>query len=326
MRAWVSAAVALAACALAGCALAGCGLQSGQVIADSVRPGSVGGGRTLAGAHLTVASKADTEQRLLGQITGLVLKAAGATVRDKTGISGSIGARQAILSGTADAMYDYTGTAWITYLGHTGPIPDPQAQWRAVRGEDAHNGVTWLPPATLNNTYAFAVNAANRDRYRLTSLTDVASLFRRDPAAVTICADNEFAIRQDGLPGVLKAYGISLPKARIMTMDAGLIYTQVAAGRPCVLGDVYATDGRIPADRLTVLRDDKHFFPDYNAAPVIHTRTLERYPQIARLLAPVTAKLTTEEARRLNAQVDVDGRDVRDVAKAWLTKKGFIRP
>lgn len=323
MRTRVQAAAALL---LATCALAGCGLQSGQVIADSVHPGSVGAGHPLAGARLTVASKADTEQRLLGQITGLVLKAAGATVTDKTGISGSIGARQAILSGTADAMYDYTGTAWITYLGHTKPIPDAQAQWRAVRDEDARNGVAWLPMATLNNTYAFAVNAANRDKYRLGSLTDVAALSRRDRSAVTLCADNEFAVREDGLPGVLRAYGIVLPKSQIMTMDAGLIYTQVAAGRPCVIGDVYATDGRIPANRLTVLRDDKHFFPDYNAAPVIHSRTLERYPQLGRLLAPVTAKLTTEEARRLNAQVDVDGRDVRDVAKRWLIEEGFIKP
>ena len=305
--------------------VSGCGLHSGSDIADTVRPGSVGAGRPLAGARLTVASKQDTEQRVLGQITGLVLKAAGATVRDHTGISGSIGARQSMLSGAADAMYDYTGTAWITYLGHTSPVADPPAQWRAVRDEDARNGLTWLPMARLNNTYAFAVNRANAARYRLRSLSDVAALARRSPSVLTVCADNEFAVRDDGLPGVLRAYGISVPKSRIMTMDAGLIYTQVAAGIPCLIGDVYATDGRIEADRLTVLTDDRHFFPDYNAAPVIYGRTLRRYPQLAGLLGPVTARLTTDEARRLGARVDVQGEDPREVAKSWLIDQGFLR-
>ncbi|MEU1627341.1 glycine betaine ABC transporter substrate-binding protein [Streptomyces sp. NPDC020096] len=306
-------------------ALSGCGLHSGEVIADPVKPGSVGAGKPLSGAQLTVASKQDTEQRILGQITGLVLKAAGATVRDHTGISGSIGARQSMLTGAADAMYDYTGTAWITYLGHTRPIPDPRAQWRAVREQDAGNGLAWLPMAQLNNTYAFAVNEANAAKYRLRTLSDIAALSRRAPSAVTICADNEFAVRDDGLPGVLRAYGISVPKSRIMTMDAGLIYTQVASGSACLIGDVYATDGRITADRLTVLTDDRHFFPDYNAAPVVYGRTLRRYPQLAALLGPVTAKLTTEEARKLGAQVDVDGRDPREVAKSWLTREGFLQ-
>ncbi|WP_269857700.1 glycine betaine ABC transporter substrate-binding protein [Streptomyces sp. RPT161] len=306
-------------------ALSGCGLHSGGQIADTVRPGSVGAGRPLSGARLTVASKQDTEQRILGQITGLVLKAAGATVRDHTGISGSIGARQSMLSGAADAMYDYTGTAWITYLGHTRPITDPHAQWRAVRDQDARNGLAWLPMARLNNTYAFAVNRDNAARYKLRTLSDVAALARRSPSALTICADNEFAVRDDGLPGVLRAYGVSVPKSRIMTMDAGLIYTQIAAGSPCLIGDVYATDGRIEADRLTVLTDDRHFFPDYNAAPVVYGATLRRYPQLAGLLGPVTARLTTEEARRLGAEVDVEGKDPREVARSWLIDQGFLR-
>lgn len=322
VRRW-AAAVALAA--LAGPAgLSGCGLHSGEEVADPVRPGSLGAGRPLAGVHLTVTSKADTEQRVLGQITALVFKAAGATVRDRTGVSGSIGARQAISTGAADAMYDYTGTAWITYLGHTTPVADPLAQWRAVRDADAAHGVAWLPMARLDDTYAFAVNAANSRAHGLRSLSDVAALARRDPAAVTFCVDNEFAVRDDGLPGVLRAYGIRVPRTRIMTMDAGLIYRQVERGG-CLLGDVYATDGRIGADRLTVLADDRHFFPHYNAAPVLHAATLRRHPQLAALLGPVTARLTTARARELNGLVDVAGWDPELVAKRWLVSEGFIR-
>lgn len=315
-------AVVLAAAA----ALAGCGLHSGEVVADPVRPGTLGAGRPLAGATLTVASKADTEQRVLGEIAALVLKAAGATVEDRTGISGSIGARQSVLSGTADVMYDYTGTAWITYLGHTRPIADPLAQWRAVRDADARHGVVWLPMAQLDNTYAFAVRRAGARRYWLRTLSDAARLARRDPSRVTLCVDNEFAVRDDGLPGVERAYGMRVAPGRVRTMDAGLIYQQVAAGRSCLLGDVYATDGRIGADHLVVLADDRHFFPHYNAAPEVNAAALRRHPQLAALLDPVTARLTTAVARRLNAEVDVDGRDPRAVAEAWLTAQGFVRP
>ncbi|KOG86361.1 glycine/betaine ABC transporter substrate-binding protein, partial [Streptomyces varsoviensis] len=111
---------------LAPFALGGCGLTSGSPMADDVRPGSIGQGRPLKGADLTVTSKEFTEQIILGQIMGLAFKAAGATVLDRTDIQGSIGAREAVKSGDADAMYEYTGTSWITYLGNDKPIPDPQ--------------------------------------------------------------------------------------------------------------------------------------------------------------------------------------------------------
>ena len=93
-------------------------------------------GRAAEGRHLTVTSKEFTEQLILGAIMGIAFKAAGAEVLDRTGIQGSIGAREAVKNGDADGMYEYTGTAWITYLGHTKPIPDPQEQWQAVRDAD----------------------------------------------------------------------------------------------------------------------------------------------------------------------------------------------
>ncbi|MFE1403704.1 glycine betaine ABC transporter substrate-binding protein [Streptomyces sp. NPDC058770] len=306
-------------------ALSGCGLKSGSPMADEVRPGSVGRGRPLEGASLTVTSKNFSENIILGQMIGLVLKAAGAEVLDRTNLPGSISAREAIVKGDADTMYEYTGTGWITYLGHATPIPDPEKQWRAVRDEDRKNGVTWLPQSTLNNTYALAVSRKNNAKYHLRSLSDVAALAKRNPSAVTICVENEFASRDDGLPGMQKAYKMSLPAGNIKKMDAGIIYTQVSKSDSCLLGEVYTTDGRVKAMNLEVLVDDKHFFPNYNAAPVVHTETFRRYPQIAELLDPVTRKLTTEVARELNAKVDVDGQDPHQVAKDWLIREGFIR-
>ncbi|MFJ7944346.1 glycine betaine ABC transporter substrate-binding protein [Streptomyces sp. NPDC096354] len=294
-------------------------------MADDVVPGSVGQGRPLQGASLTVTSKNFSENIILGQMIGLVFKAAGAEVLDRTNLPGSISAREAIIKGDADAMYEYTGTAWITYLGHAKPITDPLKQWEAVRDEDRKNGVTWLPQSTLNNTYALAISKKNNAKYHLRTLSDVAALAKKNPSAVTICVENEFASRDDGLPGMEKAYGMSIPPGNIKKMDAGIIYTQVSKSNSCLLGEVYTTDGRIKAMNLDVLTDDKHFFPNYNAAPVIHTATFDKYPEIAGLLDPVSRRLTTEVAQELNAKVDVDGQDPHIVAKDWLIQEGFIK-
>ncbi len=320
----------LAAAAL-GCALllpltlGGCGLTSGSPMVDDVRPGSIGRGLPLKGANLTVASKNFSENIILGQIMGLAFKAAGARVLDRTNIQGSIGAREAVKSGGADGMYEYTGTAWITYLGHDTPITDPHAQWQAVVDADAKNGITWLAPAALNNTYALALNQANEKRYGTRTLSDVARLSKSDPAAVSLCVESEFAARNDGLPGMAKRYGMDIPASRIQKMDGGIIYTQVSGGGSCTFGEVFTTDGRIKAMDLVVTQDDKHFFPNYNAAPEINGAAMRKYPAIREVLDPITAKLTNDVARELNARVDVEGKDPHDVAKDWLVSEGFIR-
>ncbi|MFI6641623.1 glycine betaine ABC transporter substrate-binding protein [Streptomyces sp. NPDC050504] len=312
--------------ALALCVgLCGCGLKSGSPLVDDVSPGSVGQGEPLKGASLTVTSKNFSENIVLGQMVGLLFKAAGAEVLDRTNLPGSISAREAIVGGDADAMYEYTGTAWITYQGNAEPIADPQEQWRAVRDADLKNGVTWLPQSTLNNTYALAVSKENNAKYGLKTLSDVAALAKKDPSAVTICVENEFASRDDGLPGMEKAYGMKVPAANIRKMDAGIIYTQVSKSDACLLGEVFTTDGRIKAMDLDVLADDRRFFPNYNAAPELHSATVEKWPAITELLDPVSAKLTTAVAQELNAKVDVDGEDPHEVAKDWLVAEGFIK-
>lgn len=306
-------------------ALAGCGLKSGSPMVDDVVPGPRGSGRPLHGASLTVASKNFSENIILGQMIGLIFRAAGAEVLDRTNLPGSISAREAIVNGDADAMYEYTGTAWITYLGHEKPIISPQAQWQAVHDEDLGKGVTWLPQASLNNTYALAISKKNNARYHLKTLSDVAELSRKDPSAVTVCVENEFAAREDGLLGMEKAYGMKIPAGNIGKMDAGIIYTQVSKSDSCLLGEAYTTDGRITSLDLDTLADDRRFFPNYNAAPEIHSKSIEKWPAIAELLNPLSARLTTSIAQELNAKVDVDGEDPHEVAKDWLIQEGFIK-
>ncbi|MFF9483297.1 glycine betaine ABC transporter substrate-binding protein [Streptomyces sp. NPDC014676] len=312
---------------LAGALLAaapGCGLTSGSPMADDVEPGSIGKGRPLEGAELTVTSKEFTEQLILGAIMGIAFQAAGAEVVDRTGIQGSVGSREAVVKGEADAGFEYTGTAWITYQGNSRPIPDPREQWEAVRDADVRNGVTWLEPSELNNTYALAMSQANHERYRTRTLSEVAELAKSDPGAVTLCVEGEFANRADGLPGMEKAYGMDIPARDVTQMDTGIIYTQTAKGA-CAYGEVFTTDGRIKSMNLVVMEDDRKFFPNYNAAPTVNTETFEKWPAIAEVLAPVTAKLDNTVAQDLNARVDVDGEDPHQVALDWMVEEGFVK-
>jgi osmoprotectant transport system substrate-binding protein len=304
-------------------AVSGCGLTSGSPMTDDVKPGSIGRGEPLKGAQLTVTSKSFTEQLILGAIMGIAFEAAGAEVIDRTGIQGSIGSREAVRKGDADAGYEYTGTAWITYLGNSKPIPDPRKQWEAVRKDDARNGVTWLQPASLNNTYALAMNQENAKKYGTKTLSDVAKLAKSDPGAASLCVEVEFANRADGLPGMQKAYGMNVPARDVTQMDTGIIYTQAAKGS-CTYGEVYTTDGRINSMNLAVMEDDRRFFPNYNAAPMINTKTLKEWPAITGVLDPVTAKLDNAVARKLNGKVDVDGEDPHQVALDWMVEEGFV--
>ncbi|MEU3484134.1 glycine betaine ABC transporter substrate-binding protein [Streptomyces massasporeus] len=305
-------------------AAAGCGLTSGSPLTDDVEPGSIGRGEPLKGAHLTVTSKSFTEQLILGSIMGIAFEAAGADVIDRTGIQGSIGSREAVRKGDADAGYEYTGTAWITYLGHSKPITDPQEQWDAVKKEDAGNGLVWLPPSKLDNTYALAMNQENAKKYGTKTMSDVAKLAKSDPGAVKLCVEVEFANRADGLPGMQKAYGMNVPAQNITQMDTGIIYTQTAKGN-CTYGEVFTTDGRIKSMNLVVMDDDKKFFPNYNVAPMINAKSMKEWPAIAEVLNPVTAKLNNSVAQTLNAKVDVDGEDPHQVALDWLVQEGFVK-
>ena len=128
-----------------------------------VGPGSIKPTPGLEGVKITVGSKEYTEQVILGYILEYTLAAAGADVRDLTGIVGSRSTREAQLSGQVDVAYEFTGNAWINYLGHEKPIPDTREQFEAVRDEDLErNGMVWLDPGPMDDTYALAASTADR--------------------------------------------------------------------------------------------------------------------------------------------------------------------
>ncbi|MGW2556449.1 glycine betaine ABC transporter substrate-binding protein [Streptomyces sp. NPDC001635] len=293
---------------------------------DTVRPAS-GSGTALKGASFTVGSKDFSEQIILGQMTIDLLRANGAHVTDKTNIKGSASTRKALQSGDISMYWEYTGTGWITYLHNTKPVADTRKQFEQVAFADLKkNSIAWIdPPAPLNNTYAIAVRKDKADQLGVKSLSDLAALSKSQPSEATFCIESEFSTRDDGFPGLLKAYGIKAPHDNVKMLDTGLIYTETAKGSTCNFGEVFATDGRIPANKLVVLNDDKHFFPVYQPALTLEQKTLSKYPQLEDTFAPLAKKLTTSEMQKLNARADVQGDDPKDIAHDWLQDHGFIK-
>jgi osmoprotectant transport system substrate-binding protein len=281
----------------------------------------------LDGAKISVGSKNFTENVLLGKMAIILMQSAGATVTDLTNIPGSAAARQAMLDGQVQAMWEYTGTGWITYLGHEKPIPDEEKQYTAVRDEDLKkNQLVWLKPAPMNNTYGFAITKKVADKFKITKLSEL----KKVPVDErTFCVESELINRPDGLKGMLQKYGVPLgsskgvPNDNLRTFQTGAIYDATAKGS-CNFGEVFTTDGRIIALHLKVLEDDRNFFPKYNVALVLNEKTAKKYPQIEKLTAPVAEKLTDKVLLQLNAEIDVDGKDPAKVAFAWLKKEGFV--
>lgn len=313
--------------ALLGAALAGCGLATaGGPIPSGRLSGPLAHAKRLDGAQIAIGSKNFSENITLGKMALILLKSDGADVEDLTNIPGSSSARQAHLNGDVDAMWEYTGTAWLEYLGQPKPIKDPHKQYEAVRKMDLkQNNLVWLPPAPMNNTYAFAVTRASAKKYGLKTLSDI----KKVPVAQrTFCVESEFRNRNDGLEPMLKTYGVPLgsgvPNKNLKIMQTGVIYDATASGS-CTFGEVYTTDGRIVSLHLKVLGDDKHFFPNYNVSLVVRKATLRKYPEIAQLMAPVAKKLTNQVLLKLNAEVDVDGKEPTDVAYDWLKSEGFLK-
>jgi osmoprotectant transport system substrate-binding protein len=305
--------------------VSGCGLGSGGSAPLIVGPGSIKPTPGLQGVPITVGSKEYTEQVILGYILEFTLMAAGADVRDLTGIVGSRSTRGAQLSGQVDVAYEFTGNAWINYLGHEKPIPDTREQFEAVRDEDLErNGMVWLDPGPMDDTYALAAGKQVVDRTGVRTLSQYADLVRTNPAAAKTCVDTEFRARQDGFPGMAAAYGFDPARAQTPILQVGIIYQATADGRQCDFGEVFTTDGRIAALDLTVLTDDKQFFAHYNPSVTMKREFFDAHPEIADVTAPVTAALTNDAIIGMNKQVDVEGRDPSVVARDWMVARGFI--
>ena len=273
----------------------------------------------LSGASIIVGSKEFTESHVLAQITAAALADAGASITDQTGISGSATVREALETGEIDIYWDYTGTGWVNILGNT-TEDVPEDLHAAVAEADAENGIAWLEPANFENTYRLATSNAFAEEQGLVTTSDAAEFITANPDQGAICAAAEFINRDDGLPGLEETYDFEF--GEVVELDLNLIYTQVGEG--CEFGEVFSTDARIVSNDLLVLEDDLDFFVEYAGVVTLRQETLDEFPAIADIMAPISAALTNEVITELNGRVDNDGEQPSDVAEDWLTEQGLI--
>lgn len=323
VRALLATTVAVAGLSLG---VSGCGLQNANGYIAPASPGSIKHYDSLSGVKIVVGAKDFTEQLILGNMLATVMQTAGADVTNRTNIAGSNGVRNGLLNRSLSMSPEYTGTGWISYLLHSNPVKGSYQQWQATAKEDkAKNKLIWLKPAPMNNTYAFAMGPAATKRLKITKLSQIKDLPIKER---TFCVESEFASRNDGFGPMLKEYGLSLgssvPKSQVTTLDTGVVYNATSKGK-CNFGEVFTTDGRIPALKLTSLQDDKGFFPLYNLTEVVQEPLLKAHPEIAEIFAQLNPKLTNAEMLKLNASVDVGGKEPSLVALDWLKKEGFVK-
>ncbi len=262
-------------------------------------------------AQVVVGSKNFTEQLVLGEIVAQALEQHGMRVERQLDLGGTAICDRALRAGQIDVYVEYTGTA-LTAIFHRPVAHDRDAVLREVRDEYAKTGRTLLAPLGFNNTFAILVRGADARRLGLASIADLVRVQDRWRAGFGY----EFLERPDGYRGLIRAYGLTFHQPP-RVMDLALMYRALADGQVDVIaGD--ATNGLIDAFGLVALRDDRHYFPPYDATPVVQTLSLMRNPRIASTLRMLAGRLPDEAMRRLNYEVDVMHRDVADVAREFL--------
>lgn len=285
----------------------------------------LGAGLLLAGVAqaaekplIRIGARVFTEQTVLAEITAQYLRANGFDVRVTGGLGSSL-ARQAQETGQLDLMWEYTGVSLVSYNHIQERMPSAEASYAKVKELDAKKGLVWLKPSNFSNTYALALPSAVAKAYpQVRTISQLNQVLQDEQARKHLVAlDTEFANRPDGLDGLQQRYGMQLGRANIRQMDAGLVYTALRNDQ-VFAGLVYTTDGRLNAFELTLLEDDKHYFPDYTAGPVVRKAVLDAHPQLADLLVPLADALDDETMRQLNAKVDVQHQSPSSVAATFL--------
>ncbi len=252
--------------------------------------------------RIVVGSKNFTEQVILGEIVAQHLeRRLGVKVDRKLNLGGTLLAHQALINGQIDLYPEYTGTALTAILKLPASRDAAEVQNRVRAEYRSRWNVEWMPPLGFNNTFAMVIDNG------FETLSQAAARKQGWKLGVGY----EFLTRPDGLPGLLETYRLPLDGSP-RSMDLGLLYQALKQKQvDMVAGN--ATDGLIAAMGLTVLRDDKNYFPPYEAALAVHGR-----PELRATLGELSGKISTVAMRNMNYQVDGQHRAVREVAKDFL--------
>jgi osmoprotectant transport system substrate-binding protein len=265
-----------------------------------------------------IGTKNFTEQVVLGELLAQEIEAKShLKVERRFYLAGSYICNQALISGRIDAYVEYTGTALTAILKQ--PLDqDPQTVLNTVRRLYAERyNVTVADPLGFENTFAMIIRGDDARRYNLHTLSEAAPYTPKWILGVGY----EFEQRPDGLPGLSKAYDLKF-NGPPRTMDLGLLYRAISSHQVDMIAG-NSTDGPIQALGLTVLEDDKHYFPPYQAVPLVRDDALRRWPQIKTALDALAGRVTADDMRAMNEAVDGQHRDPAVVVREFRERKGL---
>lgn len=267
---------------------------------------------------IVVGSKNFTEQTVLGEILAQQIeKKTGLPVERRFYLAGSYICHQALLADRIDVYPEYTGTALTAVLKQK-PSGTSEDVYQRVREEYRQRfNVVVGTPLGFNNSFALVIRGDDSRELGLRTISDLAKYAPRWRMGVGY----EFLERPDGFAGLSKAYNLHFAESP-RVMDLGLLYRALGEKQvDVVVGS--ATDGLIQARGLVVLADDKHYFPPYDAVPLVRAQTLAHYPSLREALAELGGKISEDDMRRLNYAVDGEHRDVKQLVAEFLKQKGL---
>jgi osmoprotectant transport system substrate-binding protein len=265
---------------------------------------------------IVIGSKNFSEQALLAEILAQHLEnKLHQPVTRRFYLAGSYICQQALLAGRIDAYVEYTGTA-LTAILHDPIQSDRSAVFQRVKSEYRQRfGMEVMPSLGFNNTFAMVVRGEDARRLNLKTIDDAAPYTPQWRAGFGY----EFMERPDGYAGLAKVYGLKF-KEPSRILDLGLLYRALLSDQVDIVAG-NSTDGLIAARDLAILEDDKHYFPPYQAVPIVRSDALNRFPGMNAAIEELVGKISDAEMRRMNYAVDGEHRDIAEVAREFLQSK-----
>ena len=265
--------------------------------------------------RIVVGSKNFTEQVILGELLAQQIeRTTNLAVDRRLNMGGTFICHQAMVAGQIDAYVEYTGTALTAILKK--PVStDAKKVYETVRRDYLEQYKTeWTEPLGFNNTFVIVVRGDDAQKLKLRTISDAAPFTQKWIAGFGY----EFIEREDGYPGLSKLYDLHFP-APPRVMDLGLTYRALAGGQVDVIAG-NSTDGLIDTLHLLALEDDRHYFPPYDAVPLLREEVARKHPEVRKAFAALAGKITESDMRRLNYQVDGEHRDVATVVREFLER------
>ena len=268
-----------------------------------------------------IATKPMSEQFILGEMLALLIEEnSDLHVKITKGVGGGTSnIHPAMVKGDFDLYPEYTGTGWLVILKKDTLLPPDQLFSELQKEYSREYGLKWVAPYGFNNAYSLAVSNEMAKKYNLKTFSDLALY----PDLFTFGAEYDFYEINDGYADLCAHYNLKFKKN--LDMDIGLKYEAMRSGKIDVI-NIFTTDGQLSHANLTILKDDKHFFPSYYCATIVREETLKEHPELERILEKMNGILTDQEMADMNYKVDVEHRTEREVAVEFLKKKGLLNP